>query len=233
MDKIAEINYNDKEPPKQTMLENSIQYISKREWLNREDCTELLRKIDRKKYQYVLLIYSELEKKFSQNEKIISILLDKIKDYDLILLNNHSDNCINIDEIDKNDYFTFYQTKQPQGFHAIFTKLKTFRTIANGLSKKQFLHHKLDSLIYKGSLKAVFTWPQLYSFPHQKYHKKTELYNLCRNEKIQIYSSSNYTSYILFIVSILLLFITGRVIFKRLPKPKYYKIEKLKRPIFE
>ena len=223
MNHITLIQYNKYDLINQQSFQNLINYKTKKDYLNLEDLKSIRKKL-KEKDKFLLFLYSEL--KFNSNPDVFEALIKQLDNHDIILLNNHSDNCLKIEEAEKQDLYSLYKTRSAKGFHSILLKKETLDLVIKKMIGKEHFDLKLESLIYQGNLNAVFSWPQLYIFPPEKYRKYGHLYNFCRNEKVRVYHNANRYSFFWFLITIIIVIFSLRFVLRRLPKNKYYMIKK-------
>ena len=122
---------------------------------------------------------------YQKIKKNYSVLEELLKNTDIIYLVNFMDNCDNIQPIRKENGYTFYYSKSPNGFYGIVSTRRKWKKVLSFMKNQEEkdISSKLNTLVSKGIISAVSSMPRIFDLDIMKLDTDLRKFvSPCRND---------------------------------------------------
>ena len=206
-------------------IEDHFKTISTNREIKIEDILKELESISNEDELVILLDknYNTLIDKNNIIEIIDYIKNNFLDNNDLFLLSNHHDNIEKIKVIDSNFNLNFYETASPIGFNCGVTTVSKWKEIFSKIEKTIYLKD-----IFSPRIKAISSYPRIFYPKLENKIRDISAYNQWRPvEKFgrKIPNTHKY-SFWWFILTCIISLIVVLYLLKKIPKDRFYKINK-------
>lgn len=111
--------------------------------------------------------------------------VELLKNTDIIYLVNFMDNCDNIQPIRKENGYTFYYSKSPNGFYGVVSTRRKWKKVLSFMKNQEEkdISSKLNILVSKGVISAVSSMPRIFDLDIMKLDTDLRKFvSPCRND---------------------------------------------------